>query len=70
MPGTVFTALYFPHNLLMGISKVETTGAGPYPLTQTRLERLAREKHSSVLQTFVNYGRNILKNWAPDWIHS
>jgi hypothetical protein len=32
---------------------------------KTRLERLARDKHSSLLQEFVNYGRKKLYNIGP-----
>ncbi len=30
---------------------------GPTYRGKTRLEKLARDKHSSLLQTFINYGR-------------
>ncbi len=39
-----------------------------YSLThkhQSRLERLARDKHSSLLRTFVNYGRKKFYNVDP-----
>jgi hypothetical protein len=29
-----------------------------------RLERLSRDKHSSLLQKFVNYGRKKFYNWT------
>ncbi len=32
-------------------------GSGPYKKHWTRLERLARDKQYSLLQTLVNYGR-------------
>jgi len=31
-------------------------GSWPYPQTLDLVEKLARVKHSSLLQTFVNYG--------------
>jgi hypothetical protein len=33
---------------------------------QTRLEKLAMEKHSSLLRTFVNYARKCIITMAPD----
>jgi hypothetical protein len=33
---------------------------------QTRLERLARDKHSSLLRKIVNYGRKSFIRFAPD----
>ncbi len=33
----------------------------------TRLERLARDKHSTLLSTFVNYGCKKLNNIGPLW---
>jgi hypothetical protein len=33
----------------------------------TRLERLARDKHCSLLQKFANYGQKSLKHWPPDY---
>jgi hypothetical protein len=44
---------------------------GLYPLIdlafkqQTRLERLAKDKHSSFLQIFVNYGQKSFITLAP-----
>ncbi len=31
----------------------------------TRLERLVRDKHTSLLRTFVNYGRKFFITWTP-----
>jgi len=45
--GTVFTTLHLSYNLLMGPKKLE--------LPQTSLERLARDKRSSLLGPFVSY---------------
>jgi len=33
---------------------------------QTRLEMLARDKHSSLLRKFVNYGQKSFKHWTQD----
>jgi hypothetical protein len=35
----------------------------------TRLERLAREKHSSLLSPFVNYGQKVLQHWPQQAIY-
>jgi hypothetical protein len=35
------------------------------PCSQTELERLARDKYSSVLRKFVNYGQKKLYNMEP-----
>ncbi len=38
-----------------------------YQQTFAKLEKLARDKHSSLLQTFVNYGRRkVLQHLAPE----
>jgi hypothetical protein len=40
-------------------------GSWPYPQDCTRLKRLAFDKHSNLLQTFVNYGRKKFYNIGP-----
>ncbi len=35
-------------------------GAGPNCKNNTRLERLAKNKHSSLLVPFISYGRNLI----------
>ncbi len=35
----------------------------------TRLERLVRDKHSSLLRKFVNYDRKEFYNIGPRWQH-
>jgi hypothetical protein len=36
--------------------------------TKTRLERLARNRHSSLLQKFINYGEKKFYNIGP-WLY-
>jgi hypothetical protein len=42
-------------------------GFGPTPKHQTRLERLARDKRSSLLRKFVNYDRKRFYN-VDTWL--
>jgi hypothetical protein len=42
-------------------------GSGRTGKHQTRLERLARDKHSCLLRTFVKYGRKKFDNIRPGW---
>jgi hypothetical protein len=30
------------------------------------VERLPKDKHTSLMQTIVNYGRKMFKKWTPD----
>jgi hypothetical protein len=41
---------------------------GPQLTRMTILEWLARDKHSSFLRTFVNYGRIFFEHWALDML--
>ncbi len=40
-------------------------GPWPYPQTLTRLEKLARNQHSSLVQKSVNYDRKFFIGLAP-----
>jgi hypothetical protein len=42
------------------------SGFLPYPHL-TRLEKLAKEKHSNLLQKFVNYGQKVFITLGPGW---
>jgi hypothetical protein len=53
----LITAVIYRFSLKVRVLQ-SMVGPWPYPQTFTRLEKLARDKHSSLLQKFVNYGRD------------
>ena len=65
----LFRAVKQEPTLLKNLSATPIQAPGLAHKQQTRLERLARDKHSCLLQKFVTYGRKKFYNIGPWWHH-